>query len=106
MLIRRGWKIAVHVSPKAVSSNGGPPSPSNPAFKSIERRLGRRGVEGICLGEATTVIAMPGERCRSRPGEYFIDGVLGLAALQHLFSRLPKLSNLEPDPAVDDSMPL
>ena len=113
MLIRRGWKIVVHVSPEAVSSNDDPASPSNPAFKSIERRLRRWGVEDVCLGEAAAVIAMLGERCRSRPGEYLIDGVLdtigGLdvwnAALQHLFSRPPKPSNLEPDPTADDSVP-
>ena len=42
----------------------------------IPNRVFPTGVEGICLGEATAVIAMLGERRRSQPVEYFIDGVL------------------------------
>jgi hypothetical protein len=113
MLIRRGWKVIVHISPEAISSDGDPALPSNPEFKNMEKRLKRWGIEEVCLGEATTVIAMLGERCRTQPGEYVIDGVLdtigGLdiwnAALQHILSCSPKSLGPEPDPNVDDSMP-
>lgn len=113
MLIRRGWKVVVHVSPEAVSSNGDPALRSSPAFKNIERRLRRWGIEDVCLGEATTVIAALGERRRTQPGGYSIDGVLdtigGLdiwnAALQHILSRLPEAPNHEPDTTADDFMP-
>lgn len=113
MLIRRGWKVIAHVSPEAISSNGDPPLPSSPTFKRFEKRLKRWGIEEVCLGEATTVIAMLGERCKTQPGEYVIDGVLdtigGLdiwnAALQHILSLSPKSPGPEPHPIADDSMP-
>ena len=110
MLIRRGWKVVAHVSPDAIPSNGDPTLSSSPAFKKIEKRLRRWGVEDVCLGEATTVIAMLGERGKTRPGGYVVDGVLdtigGLdiwnAALQHILSKPP---NLDSDPMADYSMP-
>ena len=106
MLVRRGWKVVVHISSEAVS-DGNPASSSGPAFKDFERRLRRWGIEDVCLGEATTVIAALGDRSKTRPGEYFIDGVLDTiggtdiwnAALQHILSRSPKP---EPDHATDD----
>ena len=109
ILIRRGWKIVTHVSPEAIPSNGDPALSSTPAFKNLEKRLKRWGVEEVCLGEATAVIAMLGERRKAQPGEYAIDGVLdtigGLdiwnAALQHILTRSPKPLGPEPD----DSMP-
>lgn len=112
LLIRRGWKVITHVSPEAVS-NGGSALHSSLAFKNIERRLRRWGVEDVCLGEATAVITMLGERCKTQPGGYAIDGVLdtigGLdiwnAALQHILSNSSKPPNPESDPMGDDSMP-
>jgi len=113
MLVRSGWKVIAHVSPEAVSPTGDPALSSSPAFNTLERRLRRWGVEEVCLGEATTVIAKLGERYEKQPGECVIDGVLdtigGLdiwnAALQHILSRPPRSSNAEPDPTVDDSIP-
>lgn len=113
MLIRRGWKIVAHISPEAISLNGDPALSSSPTFKNFERRLKRWGVEEVCLGEATTVIAMLGERCKTQPGEYIIDGVLdtigGLdiwnASLQHILSHSSKSPSTEPHPITDDSMP-
>lgn len=113
MLIRRGWKVVTHISPEAVSSNGEPASTSSPTFKKFEKRLRRWGAEDVCLGEATEVIAALGDRCKKRPGEYAIDGVLdtigGLeiwaAALQHLLSPSSKSSNSGPDPVASDSVP-
>ena len=113
MLARRGWKVIAHVSPEVVSPTGGPALSSSSAFKILERRLKGWGVEDICLGEATAVIAKLGERCKERPGEYVIDGVLdtigGLdiwnAALQHVLSRPPEHPNPELDPSVDASIP-
>lgn len=113
MLIRRGWKVITHISPEAISSNSDPALPSSPVFKSFERRLKRWGVEEVCLGEATAVIAMLGERCKTQPGQYTIDGVLdtigGLdiwnAALQHILSHSSKTPSSESNPTVDDSMP-
>ncbi|KAF9649349.1 hypothetical protein BDM02DRAFT_1871502 [Thelephora ganbajun] len=113
MLIRRGWKVIAHISPEAVSSTGDPALPSGPTFRNMERRLRRWGVEDVCLGEATAVIAKLGERCKAQPGEYVIDGVLdtigGLdiwnAALQHILSHPSKSSNLVPDPTMDDPIP-
>ena len=109
MLIRRGWKVIAHISPEAISSDDDPALASSPEFKIMERRLKRWGIEEVCLGEATKVIAMLGERCKAQPGGYAIDGVLdtigGLdiwnAALQHILSYSPK----SPDPEPDDSMP-
>lgn len=113
MLVRSGWKVIAHVSPEAVSSTGDPALSSSPAFKNLERRLRKWGVEDVCLGEATTVIAKLGERCKKQPGGYIIDGVLdtigGLdiwnAALQHILSRPPKSPKTEPDLIVDDPIP-
>ncbi|KAF9782772.1 hypothetical protein BJ322DRAFT_1008759 [Thelephora terrestris] len=113
MLIRRGWKVVAHVSPEAIPSNGYPTLLSSPAFKNMEKRLRRWGVEDVCLGEATAVIAMLGERCKTRPGGYIIDGVLdtigGLdvwnAALQHILSNPLRSSNPESDSMADDFMP-
>lgn len=113
MLTRRGWKVIAHVSPEVVSSAGDPALTSSPVFKNLERRLRRWGIEDVCLGEATAVIAKLGERCKKQPGEYVIDGVLdtigGLdiwnAALQHILSSPPKSPNPEPDPTMEDSMP-
>ena len=113
MLVRRGWKVIAHVSPEAVSSTGGPALSSSPTFQNLQRRLRGWGVEDICLGEATAVIAKLGERCKKQPGEYVIDGVLdtigGLdiwnAALQHILSRPPEHPSPESDPTVDGSVP-
>lgn len=113
MLVRRGWKVVVHVSPEAVSSTGDPALSSGPAFKDLEKRLRGWGVEDVCLGEATAVITRLGERCRKQPGVYVIDGVLdtigGLdiwnAALQHILSRPLEYRNPEPGLAADDSIP-
>ena len=113
MLIRRGWKVIVHVSPEAISLTSDPALSSSPAFKKLEKRLRRWGVESVCLGEATAIIAKLGERCKTQPKEYFIDGVLdtigGLdiwnAAQQHILSRPSKSSNSEPDSTVGDSIP-
>jgi len=103
MLVRRGWKVIAHVSPEAVSSGGIPALSSSPTFRNLERRLRRWGVEDVCLGEATAVIAKLGERCKKQPGEYVIDGVLdtigGLdiwnAALQHILSNPHKPTDPE-----------
>ena len=113
MLVRRGWKVIVHVSPEAVSSTGDPVLSSSLAFKGLERRLRRWGVEDVCLGEAIPVIEKLGERCKKQPGEYTIDGVLdtigGLdiwnAAQQHILSYLPKPPCPDPNSAVDDPLP-
>lgn len=113
MLIRRGWKVVVHISPEATSFNGGPALPSSPAFKNFEKRLKRWGTEEVCLGEATTVITMLGERCKTQLGEYFIDGVLDTiggidiwnAALQHILSYSPRSLGPESHTAEDDFMP-
>lgn len=112
MLIRRGWKVIAHISPEAISSNCDPALSSSPVFKSFEKRLKRWGVEEVCLGEATTVIAMLGERCKKQP-EHVIDGVLdtigGLdiwnAALQHILSHSPRSPGTEPYQTGVDSMP-
>jgi len=113
ILVRRGWKVVAHVSPEAVSSTGDPALSSGSAFKKLERRLRRWGVEDVCLGEATAVIAKLGERCKTQPEEYVIDGVLdtigGLdiwnAAQKHILSRTSKPSNPEPDSTADDPIP-
>ena len=113
MLIRRGWKVIAHISPEAISSDVDPASASSPEFKNLEKRLKRWGIEEVCLGEATAVIAMLGERYKAQPEASVIDGVLdtigGLdiwnAALQHILSHSPKSPGPEPDPTVDDSMP-
>jgi hypothetical protein len=113
MLVRKGWRVIVHVSPEAVPSTGVPALPSSQAFKNLEKMLRDWGVEDVCLGEATSVIAQLGERCKGQPGEYVIDGVLdtigGLdiwnSALQHILSRPPEPPNPEPGPAVDDPIP-
>lgn len=113
MLLRRGWKVIVHVSPEAVPSTGDAALSSSPAFKKLEKRLRGWGVEDVYLGEATTVIAKLGQRCKAQPEEYVIDGVLdtigGLdiwnAAQQHILS-CPRMSpNLKPGSTVDDSIP-
>lgn len=113
MLVRRGWKVIVHVSPQAIPSTGDPTLPSSPAFKKLERRLRRWGIEDVCLGEAVAVISKLGERCSMQSEDYVIDGVLdtigGLdiwnAAQQHILSRSPKPSNPKPDQTADDSIP-
>ena len=113
ILVRRGWKVIVHVSPEAVSSTGDPALSSGSAFKKLESRLRRWGVENVCLGEATAVIAKLGERCKAQPEDYVIDGVLdtigGLdiwnAAQQHILSRPSKPLNSELGPTTDDLIP-
>ena len=113
MLVRRGWKVIAHVSSEAVPSIDDSTLSSSSAFKKLERRLRRWGVEDVCLGEAITVIVKLGERCKAQSGEYVIDGVLdtigGLdiwnAAQQHILSRLPKPSNSGLGPTADDPLP-
>jgi len=112
MLVRRGWKVIVQVSPEAISSAGDLALSSSLAFKKLERRLRRWGVEDICLGEATVVIAKLGERRKVQP-EYVIDGVLdtigGLsiwdAAQQHILSRPPRPPDPQRSPTEDTSIP-
>lgn len=113
MLLRRGWKVVVHVSPEVVSSNGDLALSSSPAFRILERKLRGWGVEDVCLGEATAVITKLGERCKKQPGVYVIDGVLdtigGLdiwnAAQQHILSRPPEHSSPDLGSTMDDSVP-
>ena len=113
ILVRRGWKVIAHVSPEAISSASDPALSSSSIFKTLERRLRRWGVEDVCLGEATAVIAKLGERCKAKPQEYVIDGVLdtigGLdiwnAAQQHVLSRPSKPLKPELDPTADDPIP-
>ena len=113
MLVRRGWKVIAHVSSEAVPSIDDSTLSSSSAFKKLERRLRRWGVEDVCLGEAITVIVKLGERCKAQSGEYVIDGVLdtigGLdiwnAAQQHILSRLPKPSNSGLGSTADDPLP-
>jgi hypothetical protein len=113
ILARRGWKVIAHVSSEAISSTGDPALSSSSAFKKLERRLRRWGVEDVCIGEATAVITKLGERCRARPEEYVIDGVLdtigGLdiwnAAQKHILSRPSKPLKPELSPMADDPIP-
>lgn len=113
MLVRRGWKVIVHVSPEAVSSSGDPVLSSSSAARELQRRLRRWGVEDVCFGEAITVIEKLGERCQKQPGEYVIDGVLdtigGLdiwnAAQQHILSHLSKPPSPDPNSTADDPIP-